>query len=111
MIDNMPTLEEDSSPENALFILGSVPLDIPSHPHLRNLPPQCNTVEEVQKAYKIVKDALVEKEKYEIHLYIGIKNLLKQGKTNTYVRELFDLPSDIYEEITKDIFAKISRDF
>lgn len=51
-------LEGNPSPEKALEILGSIPLTIPSHPHLLNLPPQCSSIEEVQKAYKVLESTL-----------------------------------------------------
>lgn len=53
-------LGDEMSPEEALEILGSIPLTIPSHPHLMNLPRQCSSIKEVQDAYKIVKKALEE---------------------------------------------------
>lgn len=45
------------SPEEALRIMGSIPLEIPSHPHLSM---SMSKIKEIQSAYKILETSLIE---------------------------------------------------
>jgi len=55
----------------ALKILGAIPLQHPSKPHLWNLPPN-STMEDVRSAYRVLEQALIEFEE----LKVDIKNML-----------------------------------
>lgn len=73
-------IDEGIAPELALLTIGHIPLEIPDHPHLSM---SKESIQEVQKAYKIIQAALGE-----------LKDLKQQSKSRSRLPKPVDKPDE-----------------